>query len=624
MCGIFAWSAKTKDKWTPLAKFKFSILGMEMDARGGDGCGIAWDGYIRKSEAIKKFDDFWRTENNVPSKLEFPSIMGHDRKASVGGKTYDNTQPIFFEGTKDDPICSILSHNGTLYNHKELLRKYNAQKGYESQIDTMSDSQILTLLIEKVGWKILNEYVGTASIIYMHAEEPGAMYIYHGHSPNVKDGKIESEERPLYCAEEGSQIWFCSTQNALEKIVADKKLITEVPCNIVFKIVGTDIREIYKVDRSKAHQYEYGETKRWYACNNSPNTYNKKSYNNNLVEVDTELWTEEDSPYTNGYSGSHYWDEDGNMRIIKKNKDTRSLLPKVVPLLMDLKTDKILGPYKSVYWNGGLWMDNEDNLLHGQVAIFANGRIGDSSLKEGYTFYFWEGNLMKGRDEYVEAYRLRAIDPKRQDFGIYLQVSKSSFAMPYIIPSKYNGDPRLIFSPDKGVQYQGIITPAFSTKKIQFSDGKPVWIVENNGWTGIEEISKFSDPFPNELADILEKINNPTQAEDIDPEKVEYECPSCMGSGFIQACTCPDCQGECYVSFKTIEEMSKDKKFLMDRMNVLAEEAQLSNMVHEIVDYGVEVLEEPEQMEHSVHVLNQFKQIKEILEDGRYNSDVQR
>ena len=72
-CGLFGWSSTKKENWTPLARFKFELLGVEMDTRGGDGCGVAYDGSVTKSVELKKFDELWRTDC-IPHALERPMI----------------------------------------------------------------------------------------------------------------------------------------------------------------------------------------------------------------------------------------------------------------------------------------------------------------------------------------------------------------------------------------------------------------------------------------------------------------------------------------------------------------------------------------------------------------------
>ena len=254
-CGLFGFSSNSPDKWNALTRFKFELLGVEMDSRGHDGTGIAYDNMVDKSEIIKNFDDFWRLDR-VPSLLKYPAIIGHDRKASVGIQSYENTQPIFFPDTTD-PIGGILAHNGTLYNHEELYKKHEAEAHFGLDTSKMSDSQMLALLIERIGWQILNEYIGAAALLYMNANEPGITYVYHGKSNNRKGVVMESEERPLFYAKEDDNIWFCSTRSALERIIRDKKSIEEVPTNKVFRVEGNTMTEIFAVNRDDCYQFEY-------------------------------------------------------------------------------------------------------------------------------------------------------------------------------------------------------------------------------------------------------------------------------------------------------------------------------------------------------------------------------
>jgi hypothetical protein len=73
-CGIWGFSSKRKDGWNALSRWKFQTLGVEMDSRGGDGCGIAFDNTVHKSENILKFDEFWRSEY-VPNTLKFQAHL---------------------------------------------------------------------------------------------------------------------------------------------------------------------------------------------------------------------------------------------------------------------------------------------------------------------------------------------------------------------------------------------------------------------------------------------------------------------------------------------------------------------------------------------------------------------
>lgn len=610
-CGLFAFSSTNAQNWNTLTRYKFEVLGVENDVRGGDGCGISYDNLVDKSEEVKKFDDFWRLDR-VPSLLEYPVIIGHDRKASVGAKTYDNTQPIFFPG-ETDPIGSILAHNGTLLNHEELYKKHKAEAHFGLDTSKMSDSQMLALLIERIGWQILNEYIGAAAILYMNANERGVMYVYHGESIARKGVVVTSEERPLFFAKDSENIWFCSTRAALEKIVMDKTSIDVVPTNKVFRVEGNTMTEVFAVNRSACYQYEYTAA-----------TYANDDY---------------DYDYSRSYNGGSWYDKNGRSKTKDNKKDYRQTALQLPPF-KPTKLSEDNTPYKpanTVYYERG-FMCADGQPLDGMIRITRTGAIDGNPMNVGYnfnkyTFYFWKGNLMKGRDEYIAAIiysdQMKGVESE----STILKNIAVNFVYPFVVPENIGGDDDIMYdneinktSKTCDSRFYGTISPVLTCRELMFGDGKLLRAYKTDKYIVLDTILVYQDLFSEEF---LEWEKEYKEAKDIEiKEEVKdsinnekYECPDCMGTGYEGKEFCPVCEGTRVVDNEYINEaMVEEFKDNCEYIATLVEEGKITMALSDIVDEGILLLEEPEYASRSKNVLNKLKDINKILKDGRYNS----
>jgi predicted glutamine amidotransferase len=598
-CGLFAWSSTRKKNWNKLAKFKFELLGVEMDARGGDGCGISYDNYVNKSEKVKKFNDFWRFDR-VPKELTHPAIIGHDRKASVGAQSYENTQPIFFPDTKEDPISSILAHNGTLYNHEELYKKHKAEAHFKLDTSKMSDSQMLALLIERIGWQILGEYNGSAALLYMNANETGVMYVYHGKCPTRKNIVLETEERPLYYAVDGEDIWFCSTKTALEKIIQDVKDIQEVPFNKVFRVVGNTMEEVASIDRSKCHQFEFAETT---------------------------------TRYGGLYDGYSEWDADEREWVDGRNKKKHNL-PTMT--YTNLKLSEIVSATKeakTIYWERGLiCMDGIP--CHGLVTMTRLGCADPAKypLMPRYSFYFWNGNLVYDRDSYQE---MIIFNDQNRESGLLnekeiLMSIAVGFYWPYIVPEFLGGNDNVLYSTKVNPRTQmcdnrfsGELKPVLSTKIVTVAGGTVSKVFYNDTYKNLDPILGIAESFPEEFAEWQSeyekgKKRDAMKNQEASAEEILYDCPVCMGSCFKNSVACTTCDGEGTVSQEVIDEAFADMNKYSQYVEAISEEAKISLVVSQAVESGIDLLEEPEMVEYTNDTLNKLKIIKKIINDGRY------
>lgn len=98
------------------------------------------------------------------------------------------------------------------------------------------DSKALGYLIDKVGFDILDEYIGYAALLMTDRSEPDSLYVYHGESKTLQNGQPE-KERPLWYMEVENGVYFSSLK---EPLLCIRKSETEVPeelnYNWVFKV----------------------------------------------------------------------------------------------------------------------------------------------------------------------------------------------------------------------------------------------------------------------------------------------------------------------------------------------------------------------------------------------------
>ena len=298
MCGIFAWAGNNPKKFN---KAKFDIQGIYNDSRGGDSCGVTTDGeiYYGVERDRKEYKDFLvESDYIIPKKI--PVIFGHTRKSSQGLVNSSNAHPFGF-GDNNEGFRFIGCHNGTLYNHKEIAKKYNIEdiiyKNNEFNVQvynrTKIDSEILLEAIYKDnGFHPLENYIGGAALLFTDTIEPNVLYAFHGASRKDwnDDPKKQTEERPLYYYKESKNSIYVSSM--AESLVAIGGTINEnvfeFECNVVYKIKDGDIdnAETFKINRNKAHQTAFvGNTHESHYPNHSyfPNKHISQCSNYNKV-----------------------------------------------------------------------------------------------------------------------------------------------------------------------------------------------------------------------------------------------------------------------------------------------------------------------------------------------------
>lgn len=240
-CGIFGWSGRDTKKFN---KHKFDILGLFNNSRGGDSCGVSTDGEIYYGTGVHKNYDEFVINKDYSLPVNVPVVIGHARKASIGGISEVNAHPFGF-GDLGEGHEFIGCHNGTLSNHDELGKKYDVETSVYSDrnmfIRSKGDSEILLeILYRTKDTAVLEEYIGGAALLFQNLNEPNVMYAFHGASKKEVGDRLETlyEERPLYYYQESKDsVYISSMEEALVFIggVKDKNVF-EFKHNVLYKI----------------------------------------------------------------------------------------------------------------------------------------------------------------------------------------------------------------------------------------------------------------------------------------------------------------------------------------------------------------------------------------------------
>lgn len=259
-CGLFAFIGNEPDKF--FNSMSFNVLGIFNDTRGGDGCGFVTPGCLTKVTGTryntKYKDSIVDKKIIVPAQIE-DHILGHTRKASIGGVEDKYTQPFYIEKNhplsiarigknkeyrtyvKSIPKHAVVfagTHNGTITNSSELATKYGIISKFKN------DTQILYEILFKGQYDVLKDYEGAAALIF-HDYFERKTYVFKGESPNYTGYDYMLEERPLFMWKVAeNNHYFSSMKDSLLFIGGDDDSITEVPSNklLVFqdgKIINT-------------------------------------------------------------------------------------------------------------------------------------------------------------------------------------------------------------------------------------------------------------------------------------------------------------------------------------------------------------------------------------------------
>lgn len=175
MCGIVGFSGKDKfnPKWIELLLIWNSL------ERGEDATGIFSPLNGLKKSLMRGSQYVLYKQNQI---IKDNYFIGHVRAGTIGDKTDVNNAHPFDRGN------FILAHNGTLYNHWDLLEKYNLTRA-----DYSVDSDVLAGCIAETNniSTVIKEIAGAAALLIHDKRTPTVLNVY-------RKGGANGSERPLY------------------------------------------------------------------------------------------------------------------------------------------------------------------------------------------------------------------------------------------------------------------------------------------------------------------------------------------------------------------------------------------------------------------------------------------
>lgn len=476
MCGIWGYSGKNFNK------YKFNILGLYNDTRGGDSCGIVI-GNDRGKQVLyghgptKLYSKF--IESGV--KIDFNQTkfaLGHCRKASVGGIGEMQAQPVIIYDNEMNLKFAMI-HNGTLFNYKALADKYEIK--YEH---TETDSQIFCRIVYNVGYKVLDEYDGAGAFMFWDSRDgDDTIKVFKGASLYYQNDNLLYVERPLFMLKNKNSMWFSSIEDSLKFINDQEYTIENVQANVLLtikngKIIGED-----KVDRSKRQQVValiYNST---YQQQQFPLVSRGSNYYDDWDEYDEATWT---------------------TRRDKKFEERSNFRP---ALISTQKTDKVLLKINfsknKIYFDvDGLYKLNEE-LCNGSYECSPAGYI-DCGKLFAKKYYFVHGVMMKSFFDYLCAKEYCTIFFKDDDIYPAYLVRYSTTPVPMEWEDAKTGAIDTVFyiedirKPGDFIEFSGEFSPYFSFNR-------EIYTVDN-GY--IEKYTAYADKneyFQDLLSDKLDK-----------------------------------------------------------------------------------------------------------------------
>jgi predicted glutamine amidotransferase len=358
MCGIYGASAK-KGKKLNLQKIK--MLGVYNIQRGTDSCGYYYSGHIDKGIGeYANFTKFIEKNEIERGDLVGEIFMGHTRKSTLGANTFINAHPHEIGNY-------VQTHNGTIKNADDICDKYGIDHKHLAV-----DSQMLGAAIEKVGFKVLEEYEGYAALAMTFKDDSESLYLYHGASREKEGGDLW-EERPLFFLKQPEGIYYSSLAESLNFISTTKDKAIQMYTNCVLRItngVFTDYE--YEVKREHMNITKTVYYNNYYA--------NSNGYYNNYKPITTP---------TNVVAKELPFD---CCDIKQPKKDDMDIFKENYP---------IEWAEGGVYYRRGRFYTGDNKLLHG---VYDISRKGNATAPTGSifkdTFYFVRGAMMRDKKGY--------------------------------------------------------------------------------------------------------------------------------------------------------------------------------------------------------------------------------
>lgn len=369
MCGIAGYIGNNFNK------YKFNILGLYNDSRGGDSCGIfinndGVNSVYYGHDKTKLYKNFVELGGLKDVNLESPNFaLLHCRKASVGGISLATAQPVVIRNAQNEIVFAMI-HNGTLINYRELANKYSVDFELNE-----TDSQIFCKTIYAAGYGVLSEYDGAGAFVFWDKRDGvDTIKVFKGASLFYENDSALYIERPLFCINDENSYWFSSMQESLEFINDTGSKIEPVKSNTLITIKNGRVIGEDKINRSNRKQSDKlainWEKQRKENYGRHISSYEHPDY----YEDWNDTWDEEYKP--NQFYKSYQY--------IKTNKILNiGYIPK----------DKIYLNWNCLYYHNGEPCNDE-------FEATSSGYTGISAVKK-QKYYFVMGVLMSSYFDYL-------------------------------------------------------------------------------------------------------------------------------------------------------------------------------------------------------------------------------
>jgi len=287
-CGIFAFAGPSdlSKELSYLVLSNIKMLGLYNDERGGDNAGIAINNNILHTTAFKyKFKSLIENhELDVLDSSQCSIIIGHSRKASIGGKGHENAHPFAIYNSKKDKNWYMAGiHNGTITNYKDLIKDYCLDPE-DFKNDSKTVLQILSRqrkMKKKKQYSVLEKYEGGGVFMWYFRDEPDTIYIFKGAHKRYNYSADEEEERPLffYRCPITNGFYFSSLKDPLA-VIGGKDNVKSFKTNTVIKIKNGIVLDEESIVMDRSAFVEFNNS-----TNYSPTNY----YGHNIRDyLDTE------------------------------------------------------------------------------------------------------------------------------------------------------------------------------------------------------------------------------------------------------------------------------------------------------------------------------------------------
>lgn len=299
MCGIFGMVSRKPKAFNKRA---FCTMGVRNDSRGGDSCGVFIDGKVEYGvDKEKTFISFFRGSKVLAEAKDCKVALGHCRKASIGKVSLETAQPVVLYNEKGE-VDYVLIHNGTIYNYKELAKKYIP----EIDIEGLTDSQVMARIFYHKGYDSLDEYLGGA-VFVIHDYRINKTLVFKGSSKKYSSSKDPEEERPLYYCWHNGRFVFSSIYETLYAFYYEEPVYI-LPANSLLTVKNGKLKIVQSYTREKCTQSKPVEVKTTTA--QTPlwdddeyyygKHYNRHEYQNFKVQYDGFHYTDDKKQLMNG------------------------------------------------------------------------------------------------------------------------------------------------------------------------------------------------------------------------------------------------------------------------------------------------------------------------------------